>query len=266
MLPCDRAVAVQTRLTTARPPYTESVAHDSGWRWRIPLQHRVGNGYVYSSAHADDATAVQTLQHAVGAEMLTEPRILNFVTGRRRIFWHRNCVALGLASGFLEPLESTSIHLMVSGMYKLLEHFPDRSFDPCTIDSYNREVIAEVEHVRDFIVLHYALTRRADTPFWQHCRTLPLPDSLRERMDLYRVTGRIRIKAGELFTDASWFYIFEGMGVRPSRHDPMLDVVSAPELARILRALTAATAAAAQTAPSHDSYFGPPESAVRQAG
>lgn len=265
MLPCDRAVAVQTYMKTARTPYTQAVAHEAGWRWRIPLQHRAGNGYVFSSGYLDDNKATDTLLRAVGEQTVVDPWILSFVTGRRRQFWNRNCIALGLASGFLEPLESTSIHLMVSGVYRLLEHFPDRSFDQRNTDSYNREVITEFEHVRDFIVLHYCLTRRDDTPFWRYCSSMPIPDSLRERIDLYRATGRIRPRAGELFTDLSWFYIFEGLGVRPASYDPMLDVVSGPELGRILQSLSQATALAMQGAPSHDSYFGPPETAVRQA-
>jgi tryptophan halogenase len=255
LLPCDRAVAVPTEMTSARPPFTEASARDAGWRWRIPLQHRAGNGYVYSSAHVSDTEAFEDLLTQVGQKPLAEPRFLRFVTGRRRLFWKHNCVALGLASGFLEPLESTSIHLVMSGVYKLLEHFPTRQFAQSNIDSYNEELIGEMEGIRDFLVLHYCLTPREDTPFWAHCRSMPLPDSLRHRIELYRQTGRIRPKSGELFSDLSWFYIFEGMGVRPERHDPLMDVVPMESLRDALSTLAQATANAARGAPPHDSFF-----------
>jgi tryptophan halogenase len=254
-LPCNRAVAMPTDAVAARPPYTEASARGAGWRWRIPLQHRAGNGYVYCSAYLEDDAALADLLHAVGETPSTEPRFLRFTTGRRKLFWNRNCVALGLASGFLEPLESTSIHLVMSGVYKLLEHFPDTSFAQTNIDSYNAELIQENERIRDFLVLHYCLTEREDTPFWAYCRSMKLPDSLVQRIELYRRTGRIRVKAGELFTDLSWFYIFEGMGVRPQSYDPLLDVVPLPQLRDILSSLAQATAVAAQAAPSHDSHF-----------
>jgi tryptophan 7-halogenase len=255
ILPCDRAVAVPTEMAAARPPYTEASARDAGWRWRIPLQHRAGNGYVYSSAHIGDTEALDDLLTQVGEKPLAEPRFLRFTTGRRRLFWNRNCIALGLASGFIEPLESTSIHLVMSGVYKLLEHFPTKTFAQANIDSYNSELIAEIERIRDFIVLHYCLTQREDTPLWAHCRAMKLPDSLSQRIELYRRTGRIRTKAGELFTDLSWFYIFDGMGVCPDQHDPLMDVVNLPALRDVLSSLAQATAVAAQAAPSHDSYF-----------
>jgi len=255
LLPCDRAVAFPTASAPGRPPYTNSRARSAGWQWRIPLQHRTGNGYVYSSAWCSDDAAREDLLGTLGEKPLAEPRVLRFTTGRRKLLWNFNCVALGLASGFLEPLESTSIHLVMSGVYKLLEHFPDRNFDRTNIDSYNSELIAESERIRDFIVLHYHLTQRDDAPLWAYCRSMALPDSLVQRIELYRRTGRIRIKAGELFTDLSWFYIFEGMGVRPDNYDPLLDVVTVNQLGEIMASMAAATAAAARAAPLHDSYF-----------
>jgi tryptophan 7-halogenase len=257
LLPCDRAVAVPTEMTASLLPFTEASARSAGWRWRIPLQHRTGNGYVYSSAHVDDNRALDDLLSTV-TEPVADPRLLRFVTGRRTLFWNRNCVALGLASGFLEPLESTSIHLVMSGIYKLLEHFPDRAFSQANIDSYNSETIAEMERIRDFIVLHYCLTQRNDSPFWQYCQSMPLPDSLRQRIELYQRTGRIRHKAGELFSDSSWFYIFDGMGVRPEHYDPLMDVVKLPQLRDIFSSLAQATANAVAAAPSHASYFAGP--------
>ena len=254
LLPCDRAVALPTELAGPRPPFTEAHARAAGWHWRIPLQHRIGNGYVYASRHLSDEEAVADLRAAVGTAA-GEPRLLRFTTGRRRLLWNGNCLALGLASGFLEPLESTSIHLVGSGLYHLLEHFPDRDFDPANIAAYNARVIEELETIRDFIVLHYCLVQREDTAFWRDCRSMALPESLRERIGLYRGTGRIRVRAGELFTDLSWFYILEGLGVRPAACDPLLDGLSAEQLRGFLTPLAAATAALVATAPTHDSYF-----------
>jgi tryptophan halogenase len=255
MLPCDRAVAFPTASVPARPPYTHSLARRAGWQWRIPLQHRVGNGYVYSSAWCGKDAALEDLLATLGERPLAEPRVLHFTTGRRKLLWNRNCVALGLASGFLEPLESTSIHMVMSGVYKLLEHFPDRNFDRTNIDSYNTELIAESERIRDFIILHYHLTQRDDAPLWKYCRSMALPDSLAHRIELYRRTGRIRTRAGELFTDLSWFYIFEGMGVRPDNYDPLMDVVTVGQLREFTKSMAAATAEAAREAPLHDAYF-----------
>jgi tryptophan 7-halogenase len=255
VLPCDRAVAFPTALSAGRPPYTHARARSAGWQWRIPLQHRAGNGYVYSSAHCSDDAAREDLIAVLGETPLAEPRFLRFVTGRRKLFWNRNCVALGLASGFLEPLESTSIHLVTSGIYHLLEHFPDGGFDQTNIDSYNAELIYQNERIRDFIVLHYCLTQREDSPLWRYCRSMALPDSLRERIELYRRTGRIRPRPGELFTDLSWFYILEGLGLRPDDYDPLIDVVTVAQLGEIMDAMTNATAAVARESPPHDSYF-----------
>ena len=262
VLPCDRAVAFPTESVLPRAPYTQSSARSGGWQWRIPLQHRVGNGYVYSSAHCTDEQALQDLLAAVASKPLSEPRFLRFVTGRRKLYWHRNCVALGLASGFLEPLESTSIHLVTSGLYHLLEHFPDRDFDQANIDSYNGELIEESERIRDFIVLHYWLTQRDDAPLWRYCRNMSVSDSLRERLELYKGTGRIRVRSGELFTDLSWFYIFEGLGVRPAHYDPLLDVVPDTRIEDMLQSLARTTGAIVKEAPSHDSLFVPQSSST----
>ena len=266
ILPCDRAVAVPGATTGKRAPYTQSLARSAGWQWRIPLQHRTGNGYVYSSQFCSDEDACADLLGVIGTPPLAEPRFLRFTTGRRKVFWSGNCIALGLASGFLEPLESTSIHLVSSGIYHLLEHYPDTHFDQSNIDSYNAEVTHEFERIRDFLVLHYCLTQREDAPLWRYCRSMTVPDTLLQRIELYRGTGRVRWRAGELFTDTSWFYIFEGLGVTPRHYDPLLDVVTLDKLEEILASLAAGTAAVQRAAPAHDSYFaGTPESGLRAA-
>jgi tryptophan 7-halogenase len=254
MLPCDRAVAVPTRIMGPRPPYTQASARRAGWHWRIPLQHRTGNGYVYSSRHSSDSAALEDLLEEIG-EPLAEPRLLRFTAGRRRRFWSRNCVALGLASGFLEPLESTSIQLVVNGLYNLLDHFPDRGFDQANIDSYNTELIEETERIRDFLILHYCLNQRDDAPFWQDCRSVRLPESLAQRIELYRGTGRIRAGARELFTDLSWFFIFEGMGVEPASLDPLIDGAALARAWPLMLAIRADIEREVRAAPSHDYYL-----------
>jgi tryptophan halogenase len=250
-LPCDRAIAAPTAHTGPPAPYTLAVAQDAGWRWKIPLRHRVGNGYVYASQAIDDETALSELLAAIG-EPLAEPRKLRFTTGRRKAFWNRNCVALGLASGFLEPLESTSIHLVCSGLYKLLDHFPDQDFAPSNIAAYNQALIAEYETFRDFIVLHYCATARDDTPFWRDRARAPVPASLAERMELYRACGRINTRPGELFTDLSWFYVLEGMGLRPRAHDPLVDASDFRQVRAILPRLAQQVTAVVAQSPTHE--------------
>jgi tryptophan 7-halogenase len=255
VLPCDRAVAMPTAISGPRAPYTQALARAAGWHWRIPLQHRIGNGYVYASEHLDDEQALADLTGQAGGGC-AEPRLLRFQTGRRRAPWHRNCVALGLASGFLEPLESTSIHLVTSGLYHLLEHFPDRDFEQANIDAYNRRVIEEFEGIRDFIVLHYCLTQRRDTPFWRYCADMAIPPSLRERIDLYRGTGRVHVRAGELFTDLSWFYVLDGLGVEPRSYDPLVDGAAA-QVSVGLQTLRSQLLQEVRQAQLHDTFFAP---------
>lgn len=254
LLPCDRAVAAPTAISGARPPYTRSSARAAGWQWRIPLQHRVGNGYVYSSAHVSDAAAMDDLLGQIGAP-LEPPRILRFTTGHRRRLWSHNCVALGLASGFLEPLESTSIQLVINGVFNLLDHFPDRAFDQANIEAYNTELIEELERIRDFLVLHYWGSHRDDSPFWRDVRGVRLPESLSQRIALYRGTGRIRSRPGELFTDLSWFYVFEGLGIRPAALDPLVDEAAFARAQPVMDALRQNVEREVLLARTHDSHF-----------
>jgi tryptophan halogenase len=229
-LPCDRAVAVPCANAATLTPFTRSTARTAGWQWRIPLQHRCGNGYVYSSAHISDEEAGRTLTSNLDGERLAEPRFLRFVTGIRNKLWNKNVVALGLSSGFIEPLESTSIHLVQTGISKLLAFFPDRNFAPINETEYNRLSLLQWEQIRDFIVLHYKATERSDTPFWDRCRTMDIPDTLQTKIDLFRAAGRVFRYSDELFSDTSWVAVMLGQGIEPVSYDPVVDSVD-PELA-----------------------------------
>ncbi|MFN3536315.1 MAG: tryptophan halogenase family protein, partial [Brevundimonas sp.] len=228
-LPCDRAVAVPCESVPDFTPYTRSTARDAGWQWRIPLQHRIGNGYVYSSNHITDDKAAETLLGNLDGKPLADPRFLRFVTGRRKQCWVKNVVAIGLSSGFIEPLESTSIHLIQSGVAKLMQMFPDKRFEPADRERFNRMTQVEMEQVRDFIILHYHLTERDDTPFWDRCRTMDVPDSLKEKYRLFEGYGRIFRENEELFNDTSWMAVMVGQGLKARGYDPVADVLSLDE-------------------------------------
>jgi tryptophan halogenase len=228
-LPCDRAVAVPCERTGPLSSYTRATAKTSGWQWRIPLQHRVGNGYVYSSGFVSDTRAQEELMASIEGRALANPLNLRFATGRRKRFWNKNCVAIGLSSGFLEPLESTSIHLIQRGIAMLLTLFPDRNFCPAEIDRYNKIFTAEYERVRDFLILHYSQTERDDSDMWRYCRNVALPDSLNERIDLFRSHGRILREDFELFPAQSWLYVMVGQNIMPESDDPLVDILD-PQL------------------------------------
>ncbi|MGY2736966.1 tryptophan halogenase family protein [Sphingomonas sp. UYP23] len=230
-LPCDRAVAVPTANVGDPVPYTRAMARPAGWQWRIPLQHRTGNGYVYSSRHIDDDAAEAALLANLEGEPLAAPRRLSFVTGRRKRLWSRNVVALGLSGGFLEPLESTSIHLIQTGIAKLLSLFPDRRFLPVEAAEYNRLMQGAYDSVRDFIILHYHATHRTDTPFWDHVRTMDVPETLVRKIELFRAKGRFFRYDDELFSLASWVAVLLGQGITPQGYDPIVDALDEEWLA-----------------------------------
>jgi len=224
-LPCDAAWAAPTPADARAHPYTCAFAQQAGWRWRIPLQHRVGNGYVFSTRFQDVDAARETLLAAIG-EPTTEPRLIRFTPGRRKRAWIANVVAIGLSSGFIEPLESTSIHLIQTGIGKLLSLFPRAGCNPLLAEQYNRIFRREMEDVRDFLVLHYHFTQGRDEPFWRHCQETPLPDTLRYKIDQFRTSGRIMLATEDLFRDASWFAVMTGQGLRATDYSPMLDTAS----------------------------------------
>ena len=229
-LPCDRAVAMPCESAGEMTPYTRSTAREAGWQWRIPLQHRTGNGYVYSSAFISDEKAAATLLANLDGKPLADPRLLKFTGGHRRKFWSKNVVALGLASGFLEPLESTSIMLIQTGIARLIEMFPSKDFDPVLEEEYNLMSIREYEKVRDFIILHYCLTRRTDSELWRYVGSMELPDSLRRKMEMFVARGIVALEGDESFMEPSWVAILFGQECYPKRHDPMVDRVDTERL------------------------------------
>lgn len=255
-LPCDRAVAVQCESTAQPLPYTQATAREAGWQWRIPLQHRVGNGYVYCSEHlSDDDAATGLLQGLEGAP-ISAPRHLRFKAGRRTSAWVGNCLALGLAAGFLEPLESTSIHLVQTGLGRLFALFPDRDFDPSVSAEYNRLTALEYERIRDFIILHYAASKREDSPFWRHCGAMKLPETLTYKRDLFTATGRIVKLEEETFLPASWLAIYSGLQVWPQRHEPVIDMLGGGSgAAARLEAMRESIRNTVEKLPSHAAFL-----------
>jgi tryptophan halogenase len=253
-LPCDRALAVASAPTSPMRPYTQANARPAGWQWRIPLQHRTGNGHVYCSEHMSDDEAAAILLGSLDGEPLGEPRPLTFTPGVRRQIWSRNCVAIGLAAGFVEPLESTAIHLIQSGISRLLSLFPDRGFDRAVIDEYSRNTRREYEQVRDFLVLHYRTTERRDTPFWRHCAALPSPEGLRHKLDIFNATGQIFREGEELFTEQSWLQVMVGQGLLPRRHHPLADHLPSAKLTEFLNSIRALIGGAVGQMTSHERF------------
>jgi tryptophan halogenase len=254
-LPCDRAQAIPSERTQDPIPHTRATAHPHGWQWRIPLQHRTGNGIVYSSSFCSDEQAAETLRSNLDSPALSEPRLIRFQTGRRRKAWNKNVVAIGLSSGFLEPLESTSIHLIQSGIAKLLSLFPTRDCFPETAGQFNRVFDADVETVRDFLVLHYHRTAGRPEPLWQHCQHMAIPESLACKIAHFTHTGRIVLATDELFKEASWFAVMMGQGVEPTDYNPLLDTLSADENRAHLGRVELQIGAAVGTMVRHEEYI-----------
>jgi tryptophan halogenase len=256
-LPCDRAAAMPcTHATDDIRPYTTATAMPAGWRWQIPLQHRMGNGYVFSSAHISEEQACEAIRAAAEGEPLAEPRILKFRPGRRKQSWSHNVIGVGLASGFLEPLESTSIYLAQMAITYLIELFPDAgAIDPRDRDEFNRLVDMEYDRVRDFLILHYHATTRDDSEFWNHVRTMTVPDSLADKLELWRKAARIEKYSDGLFYDASWIAVYVGQGMLPERHDTRAALGDPRNLARATERLRDEVAREVAIMPNHRAYL-----------
>ena len=249
-LPCDRAVAMPTEHGSSLPPYTRATAVGAGWRWQIPLQHRMGNGLVYASDFMDDESARALLDDAT-PERLADPIFLRFTTGRRKSMWKANCVAIGLAGGFLEPLESTGIHLIQLAIMKLVELFPSKAQEPTLASEFNRQMQWEIERIRDFIILHYCATQRSDTDFWNHCRTMKLPDSLRHSIDLFKATAQVSGYREGLFLEPSWLAVLLGQSVIPSSWHPGVNAYGSAQIDELLTRLSDQIGKTADHLPDH---------------
>ncbi len=254
-LPADRALAVPCESAPVITPYTRSTAHKSGWQWRIPLQHRTGNGHVYCSRFISDDEAAATLLSNLDGRALAEPRLIRFQTGMRKLAWNRNVVALGLSSGFLEPLESTSIHLIQSGIQRLLDFFPDRGWSAIDRDEYNRQSRFDYERIRDFIILHYHLNQRTDSEYWKECANMTIPDTLRHKMAMYRSHGRVVRVDNELFSEVGWIQVFEGQNMPIDGYHPLADAQSEEDIAEYLESVRDVIAKCVDVMPSHNDYI-----------
>lgn len=254
-LPCNSAVAVQTESVGPPIPYTRSIAREAGWQWRIPLQHRVGNGLVFSSKHLSDDEAINLLLNNIEGRRLTEPRILRFKTGRRRKHWHKNCVAMGLSSGFIEPLESTSIHLIQRSIIRLMQMFPYDGIREPDVDEFNNQMNFEIENVRDFIILHYHVTDRTDSAFWRQCRSMEIPDSLRHRIELFRQGGRVFKVPTELFGENSWIQVMLGQGLLPEQYHPIVNMMDDNELETFLSGIHGSVLNLVRQLPEHQRFI-----------
>jgi tryptophan halogenase len=260
-LPCDRAAAVPCENASPLTPYTRATAREAGWQWRIPLQHRTGNGYVYSSGFISDDEVASKLLSRLDGKALADPRFLRFTAGRRRKTWNRNCVAIGLAGGFLEPLESTSIHLIQVAITTLIDYLTDTPasaeapFDPRTVDAFNRWIEMEYDRVRDFLILHYHATERDDAPIWNYCRTMDIPDSLKHKMELFRHRARVVTYKDGLFLEPSWLAVYFGQRVIPQGYDPLADAADGAALARKMQQVREQIQTAAVRMTGHEDFL-----------
>jgi tryptophan 7-halogenase len=254
-LPCDRAVAVPCESAGALTPFTRSTAREAGWQWRIPLQHRIGNGYVYCSRFIGDDEAAATLLANLDGKAQAEPRFLRFTTGRRKKFWNKNCIALGLASGFLEPLESTSIHLIQKGLTHLLNLFPNRECAPTVVDEFNRLAIGEYERIRDFLILHYKANAREDAPLWRYCRSMDIPETLAYKIRQFTDSGRVVKYGSDLFASPNWIAVFMGQEIWPERYDTLVDQRDVAAVRANLARVRETLHHAAEAAPLHEAYL-----------
>ena len=253
-LPCDSAIAVQTENVRPPVPYTRAMAHDAGWQWRIPLQHRTGNGIVYCSRYLERDAALERLLGNIEGTVLTEPNHIRFVTGARRRQWHRNVVAIGLSGGFMEPLESTSIHLIQRAILRLIRMMPAGAISPRDIAEFNDQQFADMEQIRDFLILHYKATNRRDSAFWRQCAGMAIPDSLAQKIALFRETGRVFRRNEELFAENSWVQVMMGQGIEPAAYHPIAAKLRDEELAKFLATLRDNVVRTVAGLPAHADY------------
>lgn len=254
-LPCNRAVVVPSEKISDPIPYTRSTAKSAGWQWRIPLQSRTGNGYVYCGDYITDDEALSTLQEGLDSKPIADPRVLRFKTGVRKKIWNKNVIALGLAAGFMEPLESTSIHLIQTSIARLMTLFPDKRFNQADIDYFNDRTLLEYEETRDFLILHYVATQREDSEFWKYCKHMDIPESLKSRIELYKENARLYRHGKELFTEPSWFAVMNGQGIFPKRYHPMVDMMPPQELERRMADIQRVWKNCLKQMPSHQSFI-----------
>jgi tryptophan halogenase len=254
-LPCDRAIAVPCEKTGPAVPYTRSTAHGAGWQWRIPLQHRTGNGHVYSSGYISDDEATSVLMNNLDGKPLADPRLIRFRTGYRRKVWNKNCVAIGLSSGFLEPLESTSIYLIQAGVGRLLNLLPDRDLSPALAERYNTQSLFEYERIRDFLILHYHATERRDTPFWRYCAQMEIPESLADVIRLFRDSGRFFRNADEMFAVTSWVQVMIGQRVMPKACHPAVHLFPPGEVEMVVNRARQVLANCVGAMPMHEQFI-----------
>jgi tryptophan halogenase len=252
---CNRAIALQTSHTKPISPYTRSIAKQSGWQWRIPLQTRMGNGSVHSSEFIDEQSAMDELISSVEGKLLSEPRVINFKVGRREKFWHKNCVAIGLSAGFLEPLESTSLHLVQRAIMRLVAHFPDKQCDEINTKQFNDLTTIEYENIRNFIILHYKATQRDDSEFWRYCQHMSVPDSLQHQIDLFSSHGHLNVDAKDLFKQDNWLAVLTGQNIHPKSVAPIMAYKHKIDLPRTMNSIHEMMTKTVINLPTHEDYL-----------
>lgn len=254
-LRCDRALAAPSGLIEPLTPYTQSTAHKAGWQWRIPLQNRTGNGNVYASDYMSDDEAASILLNNITGKAMAEPRLIRFTSGRRKKLWNKNCIALGLSGGFVEPLESTAIHMVQYALGKLIDMFPDKSFAQADIEEFNQQVIAEYENIRNFIILHYKVNNREDSQFWKDCRNLDIPSGLKRKIDLFKSSGRVFRYYDELFSEMAWLQVMIGQGIEPRSYHPLADSLTDEQVSEFLTNVKTIAGKACAVLPSHKDFI-----------
>ncbi|MDV6330344.1 tryptophan halogenase family protein [Asticcacaulis sp. 201] len=254
-LPCNRAVAVPCDKVSGITPFTTSTAREAGWQWRIPLQHRTGNGYVFCDSFLSEDTATDHLMQRLDGQPQADPRVIRFVTGHRKKQWNHNVIAMGLASGFLEPLESTSIHLVQEAIMKLIKYFPRDNITDSQRGSFNRDMLFAYDDVKDFLIAHYKTTTREDTPFWAHCRHMDIPDSLQFRLESFAQHNQSLVQPTELFKEASWFAVLAGQGLMPKSYHPVVDLMPEDEFRWRMDRVREGSAGLANAMPDHEAYI-----------